>query len=243
MYLYKENVEDLLKYFDQCLNSEEGRKRLSNISNAIKKEFNISTSTSQEVFDSNIAGLMSKLETKLFCVADSVVILILKNKDGLFDLYAFKNFVPAAAINVATSEAFLDYLRRKPIDGWIIDNIPADDVLVFLKAYYLYREEPEISKDANNLVNEYNHLSLRMISIDNYFDENNLASIDTLGNVVLYDKDALPYSLEYLDEYRKKQLFDTDTNKRNPYYTFDKVLKMVRDDKYIGMSVRKYGRW
>lgn len=88
MYLEKDNIKDLLKYFDQCLNSEEGRKRLSGIIDAIQRELN--SSTSQEVFDKNIYKLMNNLESDYFRTPESVVILILKNKEGLFDLYGFK---------------------------------------------------------------------------------------------------------------------------------------------------------
>lgn len=157
-------------------------------------------------------------------------------------IYTALKKVPVAAINLATSEAFLDYLRRNSVEGWVIDNVSAEDILIFLKTYYLYRLEPEISKDTNNLAMEHSYLSLEMVSINNYFNENDLSNIVSLDDVLLYDKEALPYNLDYLDNYRKRNIIDVGTNQRNKSCTFDKVLQMVREDKYIGMSLKRYGR-
>lgn len=55
-----------------------------------------------------------------------------------------------------------------------------------------------------------------------------------LENIILYDDDALPYSLEYLNEYREHDVYQKD---------FDKILTNVCKDKYLGTNLSKGVRW
>lgn len=163
------------------------------------------------------------------------LVLILKNNLENFDFYVFRHGLEIELNEVVSSENFMDKIRNNPREGMVIGNVKPKEALDFLKAYYIFRGEVKQSETAQNITYEYNNECLEMLSILDKFDgtENN-ASLE-VKNTILYDNDALPYELSYLDNYRKNVAHDNTK--------FKEILKNVRGNKYLGTSLRKVTRW
>lgn len=226
-----DDIERFFRYLARYLNSYGSENTMKEISSQLRKYFADVPSESGENFDRKASKLIMTVEKSYRAYS----VIILKNENDLFDIFAFGNKLDFALVNLVSSEAFLDNLRRNPLDGYVIDNVSSDDVLIFLKAYYLHRKDPSLSQTSLNPVLEYNNYSLEMASIDEKFNEDDLGRKVPLQYIFLYDKAALPYSLSYLDEY-KKTLFD---NKGNCMLDFFSLIKRVRQDRFIGMKLQK----
>lgn len=231
------NYNELGKAFNRFLDyleTYDGKKDLTKFLNLISAYSKNVLPETQSTYDSKIANLIRMLEYE----KDNAVILILKNKNSFFDMFIFKREVSFAPINVATSEALLETIRKNPIDGYVIENISDEDILIFLKAYYVYRKSPEVSKTAMNLVNEYNYECLEMASFKEKFSRNDLSTPISLKSIILYDDEALPYHLDYLNDYHK----EIENRRTSSSYgtDFRYIMKEVREDRFIGMSLQKY---
>ncbi len=163
------------------------------------------------------------------------IILILKNEDNKFDIYAFRHCLEISLNALVSSENFLEAVKRTRPSGMVIADVTATEVINFLKAYYLYREAPKKDKEALNEVYAYNRECLEMISILEKYDGLDADVTVPLKNIILYDGDALPYDLSYLDKYK-------GTNSET-LGEFDNVLDRVCENKYLGTTLTKVSRW
>lgn len=159
-------------------------------------------------------------------------LLILKNQNEKFDMFAFKKGITIKFSELASSEEFLKRIRKSPDEGFVISDVEAEDMLNFLKAYYIYRGKPKQVKNAQNITYDYNHKCLEMTSSLEKYDGLESDYNLQLKNIILYDIDVLPYDLNCLDSYYRKN---------NEY--FSDILKVVREDKYIGLKLSPVKRW
>lgn len=226
----KIDIEGFIENFHYLLNSPSSLESLINFVRDIKalvREENYETD-----FDKKAAQIVHMVETSF----NGGAILILKNSKSLFDVYIFDHEVSFSPINVTSSETLQDTIRRKPEKGWIVDNVLPEDILVFLKAYYVYRDEPGVSSSANNIVNEYGNTCLEMKSIGEKFKSDDLMREIPVSWALLYDSEALPYHLGYLNKYREEVAY---MKEHDQWYRFSSTLDTVRKNKFLGMSLTR----
>lgn len=221
------------RYLVEYLEENSGKRDLTKFLKIINESLVVSSSTSNDEFDEKICNLIEEIEKE----KNDEVIIILKNKNNYFDIYIFEEEVSFSVINLVSSEIFLDTLRRNPIDGYVIENISDDDILVFLKSYYIYRKSPQMSSTALNMVNQYNYECLELAAINDKFKGDNLERKVDLKSIILYDKDALPHYLEYLNDYHEEI---EALRARNKSYSLKNVMHNVRNNRFLGMSLKKY---
>lgn len=182
-----------------------------------------------EVYDKfvKVVGLFSQLPS-------APVVLILKNENEKYDMYIFRNDVQISLKEVASSEIFMDKIRTNPRDGMVIGDVELKEIQDFLKAYYIFRQDPKLVKNAQNRVYDYNSFCLEMSSMADKFMGYADEELLRVKNTIIYADEVLPYSLEYLDNYKKK----------NYKISFGEILNEVREDKYLGTSLMKVeSRW
>lgn len=233
MYVYdSDDIRRLLSNLVRCLESYPGGNTMYALSKQLKKYFLEDVSNPSEIFDEEICSLVELIGNP----AKQCSVIILKNKMELFDMFIFEKEVSIALTNLASSESLEEMIRRNPMDGCVIENVSSDDILVFLKSYYIHRKEPSQSPTALNLVPEYDSECLEMASINDKFSESEPLNRIPLKYIILYDKEALPYHLGYLDNYKKEI-------KSSFYqYRFCDILKEVRQDRFLGTSLKKFQR-
>lgn len=222
------NVKTLVEYF----NSYEGKERLEYFSKIIDTYFRKEQTTSENDFDTKITYLIEEIERK----NAKVSFVILKNKRDLFDIFVFFDEVEFPMINLVSSESFEEFIRRNPATGKVIENVSPDDVLIFLKAYYIYREPAKESDTALNLTYEYSSKCLEMTSISEKYKGIEPLEKIPLKFIILYDDEALPYSLEYLSKYQES----VAQRKKMHRYGMNIALGEVRNDRFLGTSLRRY---
>lgn len=220
------------RYLVEHLNSSDGKRELKKFLQLISEALKGIERENRDSFTTKIVNLFWSIVEKRY----EAVIVILKNKNELYDVFIFDDKVELPMISLVSSEAFEDMLRRNPLKGSVIENIDADDIIIFLKAYYISREEPNISSTALNLVNEYSPDCLEISSIQEKFVRFDPMKKLELKNIILYDKEVLPYSLSYLNEYRDSTIKDRGTG----HYALRSAINEVTRDRFLGMSVQKY---
>lgn len=222
------NYNDTGIAFDRLvdhLDSYDAKKRLRRLAVILDEYFKgVPTRLRKEFYDKT-TRLVKSIERN----EKDTSIVILKNKDNLFDMFIFYRELLLDRSKVSSSEDFLNEVRTKDLNGFVIENILSEDVLIFLKAYYIYREDAPISEDANNLVRDYSYKSLEMVGIKEMFCSEDSSEVN-LKNVILYDDEVLPYSLEYLDKYRKTKEEEV----------FSSIIEKVADDRFVGMSLTRF---
>lgn len=221
-------VIGVLQAFVDYMNKSEGKNALKKILNVLESQRTGIETELESTFDKNIVHLIKEIEKN----KQEAVIIILKNKHSLYDIFIFKKKVEFSAINLVSSEVLEDTIRRNPVYGFVIENVSSQDILVFLKAYYIYRKDPHVSLEANNMFNEYSSESLEMLSIQEEFGQMDPDTKLPLKSIILYEAEALPYNLGYLDEHRKTI--------RREWYDLEDIIKDVREDRFLGMSLKKY---
>lgn len=224
------DVEDYIDVFEEIMTSRKRGNTVISILKKIKEE--LDKEEMKEEKDSYLE--FRRLINIIMRFNCSPAIFILKNNLGNFDFYIYKKGIMACLDSLVSSEAFFIANLKSNIDGFVIENVKPIEALNFLKAYYIFRDKPELDREANNPVIAYNKRCLEMSSTLEKFDGYATNQAIQLENIVLYDDDALPYSLDYLDACRD----NNDTNK-----DFDKILANVCEDKYLGTNLSKGVSW
>lgn len=220
-------VERLDYYFYSSFsNKDKLAKVIHEFRNIIEEEIN------NEQKNKSILNEFIKLINLIASTNCEPAVLILKNEDNKYDMYIFKSGVSVTNNEVFSSEEFMKKIRKEAINGFVIGDISPKDVLNFLKAYYLYRQKPEQDKSALNISYNYDKWCLEMTTIMDKFDGIEKGTSMNLRNVILYDDDALPYNLDYLDKYKVGCSND-----------FERILRDVCKDKYLGTSLSKVQGW
>lgn len=218
------NIGNIIENFDDYLDYSFNREMIRRVVNKIKIALKEEDYGNGDVYGDFTT--LIKLITESSC---SPAIIVLKNKNELFDMFIFKHGITANFNELISSEIFVDRLKEICKVGFVISDITSDDLLNFLKAYYIYREEPKPVSSAQNFTYDYNNSCLEMTTpLEKFEGLKNDYSME-LTNIILYADDALPYSLGYLNSYKKSSA------KSN--YDFAKVLKNVRENKYLGMKL------
>lgn len=220
------------KYLVRHIDSSDGKSELRKLLELFNEALKGIKMEDRSSFTNKIVNLLWNIKEKEL----ESVIVILKNKNGFYDIFIFDDKVELPMISLVSSEAFVDMLRRDPLCGSVIENVESDDIVIFLKAYYICRDEVPISSTALNLVPEYSPNCLEMVSIQEKFARMNPMNKLELKNIILYDKDVLPYSLGYLNDYRKRTINDRGTGR----YAFTSVINEVRQDRFLGMNIKRY---
>lgn len=234
-YLDEITIERLCKYCVRYLNSPDSEEDLTNIIRKFKEYYHNISMESTEQFDKKINALVRLMENE----NKKCSVFILKNKNDLFDIYFFEEEVEFAFVNLVSSEALENTIRENPVNGYVIDNVSSEDILVFLKAYYIYRRDPSLSKTSLNLVTEYDYDSFEMAFIDEKFNAHEPKQKISFKHIILYDKEALPYNLNYLNDYKEKNI-NSKTGER--FFNFPILVSNVRENRFLGMSLRKFYR-
>lgn len=231
-YISNYDIDHICKNILDSLKSFEGEVKIKElfliISSAIKAANNKVETCEFDKLYAMFVDLIRALESD-----DQIepTLIALKNDQNLFDLYIIPKTITATIVDVAKSEAFFAKIREEKIEGNIIPNIPFEVLFNFLKAYYIYRGKVEISEASNNPACDYNNHCLEMKSISEIFNSYKTVS---LYNILVYPKDFLPYSLEYLDDYVAAE------SEKNYKKSFEIVQKAVIDDKYYGSTLKKF---
>lgn len=225
-------VDELSDYFKYSYNKEKLFSLLQEIQTHLYAYYDgEKVENAKSAYDNFV--LMIKLFDEY---VSSPLVLILKNESSKFDFYIFRNGLEVRFDEVISSERFMTKLREKPQKGMVISDVESKEVLDFLKAYYLFRREPKIESDVQNIIYNYDKSCLEMLSILEKFEGINERLSLKVDNTILYDNDALPYDLGYLDRYKKMSLNRNGNN-------FEDILKRVREDKYLGTSLNRVGNW
>lgn len=221
MDLINENtLKKALINFRNYLDTVNGKTTVKSIALKLKEYI---VEDSDAIVDKRFEALNYKME-------DGCVLVILKNKRNLFDMYLFNKKISLSGSNLTSSEALEDTLRSNPQSGYVIDDISADDILIFLKAYYLYCSIPKEDKMAQNISRKYDAKSYEMVMIE---DMEKLEE-QSFQYTILYPQEVLPYSLEYLNDY-KLNLFAKNVTG----ILFSEVLRSVRANRFIGLKLNK----
>ncbi len=169
--------------------------------------------------------------------SNNPTLIILKNENDLFDMYIFKQEISVTYDDVSSSEKFFAKVRNKKLTGRIIPDIPFYSLFTFLKAYYIHRGKVEINQTSNNPAYEYNNNCLEMQSTTDLFADIDKQNYLRLNNCLIYSDDALPYSLDYLDDYIENHTYFSKP------MDFEIVFKDVKEDKYGGTTLSKFIGW
>lgn len=225
---FVDDLEDYLKY-------SYNRETLFELMQKLQLKIDENKDLNKDLIVSSAYANFEKLIDLFERYTAEPLILILKNANQEFDMYIFRNGLNVCLNDIVSSETFMSKLRETPEDGMIIDNIKPEEVFNFLKAYYLYRKYPVQDPEALNQTYIYSKDSLELTSIlEEFGDGAENVSINK-KNAIIYDNDALPYSLEYLDIY-KKFLHTGEVE-------FADILRDVRENKYLGTSLKKVCGW
>lgn len=230
----RRDIEYALESISSYINTWEGKEEIKSIYKILSEIIKSAHPDVNEAdyFTQRFINLIRELESNNYM---EPVLLVLKNNQDLFDLYIFPKTIVVNFDEIISSEQLFAKIRKEKIkNGKVLPDIPFDCIFNFLKAYYIYRGKVEISNTSNNPAYNYNNQCLEMKSVTDLFLDTDSKRPVKISNMLIYSDDALPYSLDYLDDYIDS--LSTRYHKQS----FEHILKDVIKDKYLGSTLTKF---